>query len=107
MTDGKEPSYLDTLAAALAAAGKFEEAAEQQRQAVELAAEAEKADYQARLAQYEAVLSHKRNDCKMRISPPKRFNTSEHENLHKFPGLPPTDAVHCTERNRRPRILPQ
>ena len=54
LTDGKEAGCLDTLAAALAAGGKFEEAAREQRKAVELAPEAEKADFQARLALYEA-----------------------------------------------------
>jgi tetratricopeptide (TPR) repeat protein len=50
----REPGHLDTLAVALAAAGQFEEAAKYQRQAVELAPEAEKADYRSRLELYEA-----------------------------------------------------
>ena len=54
LTNNQEAGYLDTLAAALAAGGKFSEAVEQQRKAVELAPEAEKADYQSRLALYEA-----------------------------------------------------
>ena len=53
MTNGQEPAYLDTLAAALAAGGKVAEAAEQQRAAAALAPEAEKADYQSRLVLYE------------------------------------------------------
>ena len=54
LSGGREAGYLDTLAAACAAGGKFEEAARGQRQAVELAPEAEKAEYQSRLAAYEA-----------------------------------------------------
>jgi tetratricopeptide (TPR) repeat protein len=53
-TGDREPGYLDTLAVALAAAGRFAEAAEVQRRAVELAPEAEKADYRSRLELYEA-----------------------------------------------------
>ncbi len=53
LTNGQEPAYLDTLAAALAAGGKVAEAAEQQRAAAALAPEAEKADYQSRLVLYE------------------------------------------------------
>ena len=46
--------YLDTLAAAYAANGQFDEAVHWQSQAVELAEEAEKEDYRRRLALYEA-----------------------------------------------------
>ncbi len=58
LTGDKEPAYLDTLAAALAAGGKNAEAAEQQRAAVALAPEAEKPEYQARLLLYEAGQPH-------------------------------------------------
>jgi tetratricopeptide (TPR) repeat protein len=60
LTNDQEPAHLDTLAAALAAAGKYAEAAEQQRKAVELASDGEKADYQARLALYAAGRSYQR-----------------------------------------------
>jgi tetratricopeptide (TPR) repeat protein len=53
-TEWKEAGYLDTLAVALAAAGQFEEAVRWQRQAVELCRPEERADYEARLALYEA-----------------------------------------------------
>lgn len=46
--------FLDTLAAAYAAAGRFADAIEQQRCAIELAAADEKAAYQARLELYES-----------------------------------------------------
>jgi tetratricopeptide (TPR) repeat protein len=57
----KEPSCLDTLAVALAAAGDFEEAARWQRRAVELIRPEEKADYEARLALYEAGKPYQAN----------------------------------------------
>jgi tetratricopeptide (TPR) repeat protein len=52
LTQWQVAGFLDTLAAAYAAAGQFAEAIEQQRQAIELANEKEKAEYQARLELY-------------------------------------------------------
>src|SRR5262249_28344696 len=49
-----DATTLDTLAAALAAAGRFEEAVQRQREAVEKADELAKADFGVRLALYEA-----------------------------------------------------
>jgi serine/threonine-protein kinase len=49
-----DASTLDTLASALAAAGRFEEAVQRQREAVEKADETAKADFGVRLALYEA-----------------------------------------------------
>jgi tetratricopeptide (TPR) repeat protein len=46
--------FIDTLAAALASAGQFAEAVEQQRRAVELASADEKAEYRVRLELYES-----------------------------------------------------
>ncbi len=46
-------THLDTLAAALASAGRFAEAIETQRRAIELASEAEKPDFLDRLTLYE------------------------------------------------------
>jgi tetratricopeptide (TPR) repeat protein len=54
LTQWQIASFLDTLAAAYAAAGQFAEAVEQQRRAMELASEVEKADYRSRLELYEA-----------------------------------------------------
>jgi tetratricopeptide (TPR) repeat protein len=51
---GQEPSHLDTLAAAYAAAGRFAEAVEAQRKAVDLVPEGERQGYRQRLALYEA-----------------------------------------------------
>src|SRR5262249_11782029 len=51
---GEDSGHLDTLAAAHAACGEFEEAARLQRRALELAAEAERPEFAARLALYEA-----------------------------------------------------
>ena len=48
----KNPDWLDTLAAAYAEAGEFEEAIKTQNLALELAPEAQKADLQSRLALY-------------------------------------------------------
>jgi tetratricopeptide (TPR) repeat protein len=53
LTQGQIAGFLDTLAAAYAAAGQFAEAVEQQRRAIELASEKEKAEYRARLELYE------------------------------------------------------
>jgi tetratricopeptide (TPR) repeat protein len=53
-TQGQVAGFLDTLAAAYAAAGQFAEAVEHQRQALELASAEEKAEYRARLDAYEA-----------------------------------------------------
>jgi tetratricopeptide (TPR) repeat protein len=52
--DWQEPGHLDTYAAALAAAGRFAEAAEWQRKAMALVPDAAKADFQKRLTLYEA-----------------------------------------------------
>jgi tetratricopeptide (TPR) repeat protein len=54
LTQWQIAGFLDTLAVAHAAAGQFAEAIEQQRRALDLASEEEKAEYQARLALYEA-----------------------------------------------------
>jgi tetratricopeptide (TPR) repeat protein len=54
LTQWQIAGFLDTLAAAYAAAGHFAEAVEHQRRAVALADEAEKVDYQLRLEAYEA-----------------------------------------------------
>jgi tetratricopeptide (TPR) repeat protein len=54
LTGWREPGFLDTLAAACAANGQFEEAAQWQRKAMELCREEEKPDYQTRLALFEA-----------------------------------------------------
>ncbi len=53
-TAWKEAGYLDTLAVTLAAAGQFEEAIRWQRQALEFCRPEERADYEKRLALYEA-----------------------------------------------------
>jgi tetratricopeptide (TPR) repeat protein len=54
LTESKDPTALDTLAAALAANGAFQEAADVQRQALDLAAEEDKPPYRQRLELYEA-----------------------------------------------------
>ncbi len=54
MTEWQIAGHLDTLAVAYAAAGRFAEAVECQRRAVELAPEQEKAEYRSRLGLYEA-----------------------------------------------------
>ncbi len=53
LTQWQVAGFLDTLAAAYAAAGQFTEAIEQQCRAIKLASENEKAEYQSRLALYE------------------------------------------------------
>ncbi len=53
LTQWRVAGFLDTLAAAYAAAGQFAEAIEQQRRAIELASENEKEDYRSRLEFYE------------------------------------------------------
>ena len=53
-TGWQDAGKLDTLAASLAADGKFAEAVEQQTKALELAAEGDKADYRMRLELYQA-----------------------------------------------------
>ncbi len=59
LTQWQVAGFLDTLAAAYAAAGQFTEAIEQQRRAIELASENDKAEYQSRLALYEAGQSYR------------------------------------------------
>jgi tetratricopeptide (TPR) repeat protein len=54
LTQWQIAGFLDTLAAAYAAAGKLAEAIEQQRRAIKRAAENEKAEYCSRLELYEA-----------------------------------------------------
>ncbi|MBY0525560.1 MAG: tetratricopeptide repeat protein [Gemmataceae bacterium] len=54
LTTWKQPHCLDTLAAACATCGRFEEAVQRAEQAVELASESEKADYRSRLDLYRA-----------------------------------------------------
>jgi tetratricopeptide (TPR) repeat protein len=58
LTQWQVAGFLDTLAAAYAAAGQFAEAIAQQRRAIELASENEKAEYQSRLEWYEAEKAH-------------------------------------------------
>lgn len=53
LTEWQVAGFLDTLAAAYASAGQFAEAIEQQRKAIELASEKEKAEYRRRLGLYE------------------------------------------------------
>jgi tetratricopeptide (TPR) repeat protein len=53
-TGWQDPGYLDTLAVAYAACGQFEEAVRWQRKAVELAPEAEREGYAARLRLFES-----------------------------------------------------
>jgi tetratricopeptide (TPR) repeat protein len=56
LTAWKRPEYLDTLAAAYAEAGNFDEAVKGELKAIELVSEKEKADYRSRLDLYK---SHK------------------------------------------------
>jgi tetratricopeptide (TPR) repeat protein len=51
-TEWKNPGYLDTLAAALAEAGRFDEAVKQQQKAVELATQEQTASFKNRLNLY-------------------------------------------------------
>lgn len=60
---GEDANRLDTLAAALAACGQFEEAAEQQRRALEQADGADRAAFLTRLALYEARQSYVQPDA--------------------------------------------
>ncbi len=53
LTDWKNGSYLDTLAAAYAAAGDFDSAVKWQSKAMELVTVKNKAEFQSRLALYE------------------------------------------------------
>ncbi|MGH7169542.1 MAG: tetratricopeptide repeat protein [Gemmataceae bacterium] len=53
LTQWRIAGFLDTLAVAYAAAGQFAEAIEQQRRAIEIAGEDEKAEYRSRLELYE------------------------------------------------------
>lgn len=53
LSDWKNPDWLDSLAAAYAEAGQFDEAIKTQTRAIDQAPEAQKADMQARLALYE------------------------------------------------------
>ena len=52
LTDHAAPGYVDTLAAAYAELGRFEDAVKWQQKAAELAPEASKPEYEARLALY-------------------------------------------------------
>lgn len=52
LAEGKNPDWLDTLAAAYAESGQFDEAVETESRAIELAPEAQRADLQARLESY-------------------------------------------------------
>jgi hypothetical protein len=52
LTDHAAPGYVDTLAAAYAELGRFEDAVKWQQKAAELAPEGSKPEYEARLAQY-------------------------------------------------------
>jgi len=58
LTDGREPLFLDTLAAALAEAGRFPEAVETERRAIDLARQRNNAQlvdaFNARVALYQA-----------------------------------------------------
>ncbi len=54
LTGWKDITCLDTYAAALAAGGRMEEAADWQQKALEKASEEEKAEYRARLDLYQA-----------------------------------------------------
>jgi tetratricopeptide (TPR) repeat protein len=54
LTKESNPTYLDTLAAAYAESGMFDEAIKYQKRAIDLAAKDAKAELQARLALYEA-----------------------------------------------------
>jgi serine/threonine-protein kinase len=53
LTSWKRATVLDTLAAAYAENGNFDEAVKWQMSATELAAKANKKDYEARLAMYQ------------------------------------------------------
>jgi len=52
LTNNEAPGYVDTLAAAYAELGRFEDAVKWQQKAVELAPEASKPEYETRLALY-------------------------------------------------------
>ncbi len=54
LTNWQEPGYLDTLAVAYAAAGRFEEAMHWQRRVLEMCRAEEKADYETRLRLFES-----------------------------------------------------
>jgi tetratricopeptide (TPR) repeat protein len=54
LTDYAMPGYLDTLAAAYAEAGRFEDAVRWQGKAIKLVENERKADYESRLALYQA-----------------------------------------------------
>lgn len=53
-TDYKLPGFLDTLAAAYAEAGRFDDAVEWMKKAIDLVQPDERSDYESRLALYES-----------------------------------------------------
>ena len=57
----KDWNFLDTLAAALAENGDFDEAVVNQKKAIKLAPEDDKSDYQARLKLYESKEAYRSN----------------------------------------------
>ena len=59
LTDYGMPGFLDTLAAAYAEAGQFEEAVRWQEQAIGLAPDDQKADYESRKVKYERGEPHR------------------------------------------------
>jgi hypothetical protein len=54
LTDWERAGFLDTLAAAYAACGRFDEAAHWARQAIERGADGDRSEFQARWELYEA-----------------------------------------------------
>lgn len=62
LTEWKKAHMLDTLAAAHAEAGQFDDAVERQRQAMELASKKKKADYESRLLLYQRREPYRESD---------------------------------------------